>query len=108
MNKAKTIRLLCAPALLALAPLAASAQTSQRTLLPHATWDCGMPQGIPRPETGRLVLEIEVPLERAIDVGRTQYGMRRVAVGLDAVGTIPVRSIPVVGEPQDERAVNPA
>jgi uncharacterized protein DUF3237 len=83
MNKAKTIRLLCASALLALAPLAASAQTSQRTLLPHATWDCGMPQGIPRPETGRLVLEIEVPLERAIDVGRTQYGMRRVAVGLD-------------------------
>jgi len=42
-----------------------------------------MPQGIPRPEAGLLVFEIEVPLERAIDVGQTQYGMRRVAVGLD-------------------------
>jgi hypothetical protein len=88
MNK-KTIPLLCASALLALAPLAASAQTWQRTLLPHATWDCGMPQGIPRPEAGRLVLEIEVPLERAIDVGRTQYGMRRVAIGLDGSVTGP-------------------
>ena len=83
MNKTNTIPLLSALALLALGPLAARAQTSQRALIPHATWDCGMPQGIPRPEAGRLVLEIEVPLERAIDVGQTQYGTRRVAVGLD-------------------------
>jgi len=84
MNKTNTIPLLCALGLLALGPSAARAQASlRRALLPHATWDCGMPQGIPRPEAGRLVLEIEVPLERAIDVGRTQYGMRRVAVGLD-------------------------
>src|SRR5436190_20159081 len=83
MNKTNTIPLLCALALLTLGPLAASAQTSQRTLIPHATWDCGMPQGIPRPEAGRLVLEIEVPLQRALDVGQTQYGMRRVAIGLD-------------------------
>ncbi len=74
---------MCALALLAFGPSAAMAQTPQRTLIPHATWDCGMPQGIPRPEAGRLVLEIEVPLERAIEVGQTQYGMRRVAVGLD-------------------------
>jgi hypothetical protein len=77
------IALLCASALPTLAPFAVLAQSSQRTLIPHATWDCGMPQGIPRPEAGRLVLEIDVPLERAIDVGRTQYGTRRVAVGLD-------------------------
>jgi uncharacterized protein DUF3237 len=83
MNKTNTKSLLCALVLLALGPSAATAQTSQRTLIPHATWDCGMPQGIPRPEAGRLVFEIEVPLERAIDVGQTQYGMRRVAVGLD-------------------------
>jgi len=83
MDKTNTIPLLCALTLLALGPSAARAQTSQRTLLPHASWDCGMPQGIPRPEAGRLVLEIEVPLERAIDVGQTQYGTRRVAVGLD-------------------------
>ncbi len=42
-----------------------------------------MPDGIAGPEAGELVLEIEIPLERAIDVGRTQYGMRRVAVGLE-------------------------
>ena len=83
MNKTNTISLLCASALLALGASPARAQTSQRALIPHATWDCGMPQGIPRPEAGRLVLEIEVPLERALDVGHTQYGMRRVAVGLD-------------------------
>ena len=83
MNKTNTIPLIFASALLALGPSAARAQTSQRTLIPHATWDCGMPQGIPRPEAGRLVFEIEVPLERAIDVGQTQYGMRRVAIGLD-------------------------
>ena len=83
MKKTNTISLMLASALLALGPVAAGAQTSQGALIPHATWDCGMPQGIPRPEAGRLVFEIEVPLERAIDVGQTQYGMRRVAVGLD-------------------------
>ena len=57
--------------------------TSQYRLIPHASWDCGMPEGIAGPEAGELVLEIEIPLERAIDVGRTQYGMRRVAVGLE-------------------------
>jgi len=57
--------------------------TSQYRLIPHASWDCGMPDGIPSPETGELVLEIQIPLERVIDVGETQYGIRRVAVGLE-------------------------
>ncbi|HJR71207.1 MAG TPA: DUF3237 family protein [Gammaproteobacteria bacterium] len=61
----------------------ARAQSSESTLIPHPTWDCGMPQGIPRPEAGRLILEIEIPLDRAAEIGRTQYGMRRVAVGLE-------------------------
>ena len=86
MKKTNTIPLMLASALLALGPVAAAAQTSQR-LIPHASWDCGMPQGIPRPEAGVLLFEIEVPLERAIDVGQTQYGMRRVAVGLDGAVT---------------------
>lgn len=42
-----------------------------------------MPSGIPSPEAGSLVFEIEIPLGRAVDLGETQYGMRRVAVGLD-------------------------
>jgi len=77
------VTLFGAAAALMLGACAASAQTPQRTLIPHATWDCGMPRGIPPPEAGRLVFEIEIPLERAIEVGRTQYGMRSVAVGLD-------------------------
>jgi len=68
---------------------AAPAQTSQHALIPHQTWDCGMPEGIPSPEAGRVVLEIEIPLERAVDVGRTQYGVRRVAVGLEGSVTGP-------------------
>ncbi len=59
------------------------AQSAEQALIPHASWDCGMPQGIPPPEAGALVFEMEIPLERAIDVGQTQYGARRVAIGLD-------------------------
>ncbi|HEY9182295.1 MAG TPA: DUF3237 family protein [Gammaproteobacteria bacterium] len=62
------------------------AQTSGGLLIPHATWACGMPEGIPSPEAGRLVFEIEISLERAVDIGRTPYGARRVAVGLE--GTV--------------------
>ena len=68
---------------LALGTHRAQAQSAPRTLIPHATWDCGMPQGIPSPEAGRLVFELEIPLERAAEIGRTQYGMRRVAIGLE-------------------------
>ena len=42
-----------------------------------------MPQGIPPPEAGRPIFEITIPLERAVEIGRTQYGSRRVAVGLE-------------------------
>ena len=83
MKKTHTIVFaLSASAALALGPSAARAQAPQSVLIPHATWDCGMSQGIPRPESGLPVFEIEIPLERAIDVGKTQYGQRRVAVGL--------------------------
>jgi hypothetical protein len=83
MKKTSTILLLGASAVLALGCSTANAQTSPGALIPHATWDCGMPQGIPPPEAGRMVFEIEIPLARAIDVGRTQYGTRRVAIGLE-------------------------
>jgi hypothetical protein len=58
------------------------AQGAPDVLIPHATWDCGMPDGIPTPEAGTLAFEIEIPLERAVEIGRTPYGQRRVAVGL--------------------------
>jgi|SRR6187455_379582 hypothetical protein len=83
MDMKNTLLLLGASAVLVLGCSAANAQTAQGALIPHATWDCGMPQGIPRPEAGSMVFEIEIPLARAIDVGRTQYGTRRVAIGLE-------------------------
>jgi hypothetical protein len=71
---------------LASGPPAATAQVSRAALIPHATWDCGMPDGIPSPEAGSLVFELTLPLERVAAMGRTPYGERRIAVGL--AGTI--------------------
>jgi hypothetical protein len=68
---------------LSLSQSARAQTTSPYRLIPHASWDCGMPDGIASPETGDLVLEIEIPLERVIEVGQTPYGTRRVAVGLE-------------------------
>jgi hypothetical protein len=68
--------------LLALALPRADAQPALPTLIPHPAWDCGLPAGIPAPERGTLIFEIAVPLDLAAEVGQTQYGQRRVAVGL--------------------------
>jgi hypothetical protein len=61
----------------------ADANAGDKTIVPHPTWDCGMPRGIPAPESGHPIFEITIPLERTVDVGQTQYGKRRVAVGLE-------------------------
>jgi hypothetical protein len=84
MNKpCALLGVLGAFASLALDTHGVQAQSAQSTLIPHATWDCGMPAGIPSPEAGSLIFEIEIPLDRAAEIGLTQYGMRRVAVGLE-------------------------
>jgi hypothetical protein len=57
-----------------------SASTAGMTLLPTSLWDCGLPAGIPVPESGVLVLEAEVQLDAVYDVGRTPYGMRHAIV----------------------------
>lgn len=49
-------------------------------IVPHESWSCGLPGGIPRPEGGTLVFEAEMKLDRVADIGRTQYGRRQVAV----------------------------
>ena len=51
-----------------------------RSIVPHESWWCGMPAGIPGPRAGTLVFTAEMPLERVADIGRTQYGRRQVAV----------------------------
>lgn len=49
-------------------------------IVPHESWSCGLPGGIPRPESGTLVFQAEMKLDRVADVGGTQYGRRQVAV----------------------------
>jgi Protein of unknown function (DUF3237) len=49
-------------------------------IVPHESWSCGLPGGIPNPERGPLVFQAEMKLDRVADIGRTQYGRRQVAV----------------------------
>ena len=49
-------------------------------IVPHESWSCGLPGGIPGPESGTLVFQAEMKLDRVADLGRTQYGRRQVAV----------------------------
>jgi hypothetical protein len=62
-------------------PVTGQGNASADTILvPHESWPCGLPAGIPRPEGGTLVFEAEMTLDRVADLGRTPYGRRRVAV----------------------------
>jgi hypothetical protein len=58
----------------------ASTDNTEKTLIPHPSWTCSMPNGIPRPETGVLVFEAEMKLDQVCDVGKTPYGLRQVFV----------------------------
>ena len=60
----------------------ASAQTKpgEKILIPAAAWECGMPDGIQKPEKGTLVLEAEVKLDAIYDVGQTPFGKRQAVV----------------------------
>jgi len=53
---------------------------ADKILIPHKSWPCGMPEGIPAPERGALVFEADMKLERIYDLGRTPYGQRQVFV----------------------------
>ena len=54
-----------------------------KLLVPHISWDCGMPGGIPSPESGVLIFEAQMKLARIANIGETPYGERRVAVVQD-------------------------
>lgn len=62
---------------------AAEAQSPAATLIPDPAWDCYMPEGIPDPDAGRFLFELDIPLDRAEAIGRTQFGDRHIAVGLE-------------------------
>lgn len=63
--------------------------TAGKTLVPDATWNSGMPDGIPVPEKGTLVLTAEVALDHVYNVGKTPYGQRVVAVTQEGTMTGP-------------------
>ncbi|MBN1974081.1 MAG: DUF3237 family protein [Sedimentisphaerales bacterium] len=63
-----------------------SAADAEKTLVPHSSWTCEMPDGIPKPENGVLVFDAQINLDQVYDVGKTQYGRRQVLVVKD--GTI--------------------
>ncbi len=51
-----------------------------KILIPHMSWPCGMPKGIPVPERGVLVFEASMKLDQAYELGKTPYGLRNVFV----------------------------
>jgi hypothetical protein len=63
--------------------------TAGKTLVPDATWNSGMPEGIPVPEKGSLVLTAEVALDNVYEIGKTPYGQRVVAVTQEGTMTGP-------------------
>ena len=48
-----------------------------------------MKDGIPNPESGSLIFETQLKLDRLAKIGKTQYGNRRVAVALEGTITGP-------------------
>ena len=60
-----------------------------KVIVPHASWNCGMPDGIPAPEAGRLILEAETKLQAVHNLGKTPYGNRRIAVVQEGTFTGP-------------------
>ena len=55
---------------------AAAADSANKALIPHAAWNCQMADGIPFPEAGKLVFEIDMKIDQAYDVGTTPFGKR--------------------------------
>lgn len=53
---------------------------TDKILIPHKSWPCGMAAGIPAPERGALVFEATVGLDQAYEIGKTPYGLRDVFV----------------------------
>jgi hypothetical protein len=57
-------------------PMPSMGINEMQTLVPDPSWDCAMPEGIPPPEMGELVFEVEFTLGEVYEMGETQYGTR--------------------------------
>lgn len=55
-----------------------SGDNDKALFVPHASWTCGMPQGIPPPALGSMAFRAEFAVTTDRDVGDTQYGKRRI------------------------------
>ncbi|HMI91920.1 MAG TPA: DUF3237 domain-containing protein [Polyangiales bacterium] len=55
----------------------APALDANATVMPHPSWDCGMPEGIPAPSSGMLAFEAELTVGEIHDLGETQFGRRQ-------------------------------
>ncbi len=85
-KRARTMLPMLAVAIGSVASVDAIAQQPDRArpaLIPHASWSCYLAEGIPAPEQGTLIFELQVPLERVAEIGTTPFGERAVAVGLE-------------------------
>lgn len=58
------------------APPAKVGLSETATLLPHKSWACGMPDGIPAPKAGAPAFEVRLQLGEVYKLGRTQFGER--------------------------------
>jgi len=58
------------------APEPGTALDDTRTLIPDASWTCGLPAGIPGPATGKPIFEIDFTVSAVHDLGETQFGHR--------------------------------
>lgn len=58
-------------------PLQAESGGSEPTIIPHPSWTCDMPNGIPPPRLGKPAFTAEFDVKANNDLGATQYGQRR-------------------------------
>jgi hypothetical protein len=65
------------------APTAGAPSSTDATIVPDPSWACGMADGVPPPTKGTLVFKATLKLGEIHDVGKVQYGHRRV---LDVTG----------------------
>jgi len=54
-----------------------SASFANSTLVPHASWTCGLPEGIPSPVGAPLVFTADLTIANIREVGDTQFGKRQ-------------------------------
>ncbi|MEY4512303.1 MAG: hypothetical protein RLZZ450_4425 [Pseudomonadota bacterium] len=58
-------------------PTTPSSSFANSTLIPHASWTCGMPEGIPSPVGAPVVFTASLDIANIREVGDTRFGKRQ-------------------------------